>query len=88
MFQWLNPMWWWLGIQGAAGFAKANPLGFGFVWFASGVQTIWTTAFPASLLYPNWARELADTAWPYAKEAAVTAWSTARELVLALSNTS
>lgn len=73
----LNPMWWWAGIKGAAIFAKENPSGFGFTWLVSGLQTMWTTAFPVSLAYPDWARELAYTAWPYVKETVATFWDMA-----------
>ena len=88
MLRWLNPMWWYMGAQGAFEFARSNPLGFGFVWFASGVQTLWTTAFPASILYPNWARDMVETAWPAVKQFAVAAWSVAEEIVMTVSNTS
>lgn len=81
MFKMLNPAWWWLGAKAGWEFAKSSPVGFGFVWFASGVQTMWTTAFPASLAYPNWARELVTTVYPVVKEHAVAAWHVVTEIL-------
>ena len=78
--KWLNPVWWWLGIKAAMEFAYKNPLGFTFTWFASGVQTMWTTAFPVSFLHPDWARELVTTVWPVVRDYAAVSWDVLIEL--------
>lgn len=88
MFKWLNPVWWWVGIKGAFEFVSINPAGFTFTWFASGLQTMWLSAFPVSLVYPNWARDIATEVLPAVKAFSVATWDVSREVFMTFWNTS
>lgn len=59
MKTWIAGLWFWL---------KENPV---VVWNLSSAQTMATSAFPLSILYPNWARDMAEHAplvWDATKE--------------------
>lgn len=66
---WLNPLAWFAAL---GAYARAHF----WAWNISSVWS-WVGAFGTSMAYPEWARDLATTYWPYAREAAVTLWELA-----------
>lgn len=75
--KWLNPFW----LMGAmAAYTKEH-----FVaWHVSTVATWVGSAFPLSIAYPNWARDLVHTVWPLARDFSLAT----RDVVLEFLNTS
>ena len=72
--KWFNPLVW---IGAVWRYSRAHF----WAWNASSAWTWASTAFPLSMLYPNWARDLNTIVWPEVKLAVATAADLAVEFL-------